>query len=185
VMDPTGDGGPLAEREVGELQIRGTSVTSGYFNRPDATAATFDGEWLKTGDLAYMVGGQLVVCGRIKDMIIVGGRNVFPEDVERVVGQIDGVRVGNVIAFGVENAKGREGLVIVAESRTDALIDEIRAAVSKTVRDSIGFSPAEVVLVLPGSVPKTSSGKLQRSLCRQQYERSELSRAVTAPVTIG
>jgi fatty-acyl-CoA synthase len=185
VMDPTGEGSPLAEREVGELQIRGTSVTSGYFNRPDATAATFDGEWLKTGDLAYMVGGQLVVCGRIKDMIIVGGRNVFPEDVERVVGQIDGVRVGNVIAFGVENAKGREGLVIVAESRTDALIDEIRAAVSKTVRDSIGFSPAEVVLVLPGSVPKTSSGKLQRSLCRQQYERSELSRAVTAPVTIG
>jgi fatty-acyl-CoA synthase len=175
IMDPNGDGGPLQEREVGELQIRGTSVTPGYFNRPDATAATFDGDWLKTGDLAYVVEGQIVVCGRIKDVIIVGGRNVFPEDVERAVGQVDGVRVGNVIAFGVENAKGREGLVVVAESKANGSAETIRAVVVRTVRESIGFAPADVVLVAPGTIPKTSSGKLQRSLCRQQYERAELS----------
>jgi fatty-acyl-CoA synthase len=175
IMDPNGDGAPLQEREVGELQIRGTSVTPGYFNRPDATAATFDGDWLKTGDLAYVVEGQIVVCGRIKDVIIVGGRNVFPEDIERAVGQVDGVRVGNVIAFGVENAKGREGLVVVAESKADGSAGAIRAVVVRTVRESIGFAPADVVLVTPGTIPKTSSGKLQRSLCRQQYERAELS----------
>src|SRR2546425_7288761 len=90
----------LADREAGELEIRGTSVTPGYYNRPDATAAAFRGEWLRTGDLAYLVNDELVVCGRIKDVIIVGGRNVFPEDVERVAAGVDGVRAGNVIAFG-------------------------------------------------------------------------------------
>ncbi len=186
IVDPAG-GLPMSEREVGELQIRGTSVTPGYFNRLDATAATFDGDWLKTGDLAYMVDGQLVVCGRIKDMIIVGGRNVFPEDVERAVGQLDGVRVGNVIAFGVEGAKGREGLVVVAESKADAGADAVRSAVNRMVRDSIGFAPVDVVLVAPGTLPKTSSGKLQRSLCRSQYEHDGLTKleAVTEPATLG
>ena len=74
------------ERHVGELLIRGTSVTPGYYKRPDATAALFDDGWLRTGDLGYMLDGELVLCGRIKDVIIVGGRNVFPEDIERAVG---------------------------------------------------------------------------------------------------
>jgi fatty-acyl-CoA synthase len=125
----------------------------------------------------YFVDGQLVVCGRIKDVIIVGGRNVFPEDVERAVGQIDGVRAGNVIAFGTENAKGREGVVVVAETRVDTAADALRADVVRLVRETIGLAPSEVVLVMPGTLPKTSSGKLQRSLCRQQYETSELARA--------
>jgi fatty-acyl-CoA synthase len=177
--------GPLAEREVGELQIRGTSVTPGYFNRPDATAATFDGDWLKTGDLAYLVDGQVVVCGRIKDMIIVGGRNVFPEDVERAVGLLDGVRVGNVIAFGVRNIRDREGLVVVAESKPDTDMDAVRSLVQRCVRETIGFAAIDVVLVSPGTLPKTSSGKLQRSLCRDQYEQSQLSELATASVAIG
>jgi fatty-acyl-CoA synthase len=80
----------------------GTSVTSGYYERPDVTAAAFDGDWLRTGDLAYLVDGELVICGRIKDVIIVAGRNVHPEDVERSVAEIEGIRAGNVIAFGVE-----------------------------------------------------------------------------------
>jgi fatty-acyl-CoA synthase len=178
VIDPTGGGGPMLDREVGELQIRGTSLTPGYFNRPDATAATFDGDWLKTGDLAYLVDGEVVVCGRIKDVIIVGGRNVFPEDVERAVGKLDGVRAGNVIAFGIANVKGREGregVVVVAEAKADASSGEVRSAVTRSVRESIGFAPADVVLVLPGTLPKTSSGKLQRSLCRQQYESALLT----------
>ena len=90
VVEPdTGD--VCADREVGELEIRGTSVTSGYYKRPEATAATFHDDWLRTGDLAYLIEGELVICGRIKDVIIVAGRNVFPEDVERSVAEIDGV----------------------------------------------------------------------------------------------
>ncbi|MDQ3147944.1 MAG: AMP-binding protein, partial [Actinomycetota bacterium] len=124
VVDPAGR--VLREREVGELQIRGTSVTTGYYRRPDATADAFDtsspgsdaSPWLRTGDLAYRVDGELVVCGRMKDVIIVGGRNVFPEDVERAVAMVDGVRAGNIIAFGVEGRRGREALVVVAETRT-------------------------------------------------------------------
>ena len=116
VVDPaTGD--DLAEREVGELLIRGTSVTPGYYKRPDATAELFRDGWLRTGDLAYLLDGELVLCGRIKDVIIVGGRNVFPEDIERAVGDVDGVRAGNVIAFGVEGYKSKETVVVVAETK--------------------------------------------------------------------
>ncbi|NLD75242.1 MAG: fatty acyl-AMP ligase [Acidimicrobiales bacterium] len=166
VVDPV-SGDPLKEREVGELQIRGTSVTTGYYKRPDATAATFDGDWLKTGDLAYLVEGELVICGRIKDVIIVAGRNVFPEDVERSVAEIEGVRAGNVIAFGIQGSR-REGLVVVAETKlTDA--SAIRESVAARIRDVVGMSADEVVLVSPGTLPKTSSGKLQRSLCRDRY----------------
>jgi fatty-acyl-CoA synthase len=165
---------PMLDREVGELQIRGTSVTPGYHRRPDATAEAFDGEWLRTGDLAYLVDGELVVCGRIKDMIIVGGRNVFPEDVERAVTDVPGVRAGNVIAFGVEGRKGREGVVVVAEVR-DGTGAAVRDEVARRVRSAVGLPPAEVVLVTAGTLPKTSSGKLQRTLCRNRYLSSELS----------
>src|SRR5206468_10824895 len=112
-------GRPMREREVGELEIRGTSVTPGYYRRPAETARAFRNDWLRTGDLAYLVDGELIVCGRIKDVIIVGGRNVFPEDIERAAATVEGVRAGNVIAFGIEGRKGREGLVVVAETKVD------------------------------------------------------------------
>ncbi|HUP84386.1 MAG TPA: AMP-binding protein [Acidimicrobiales bacterium] len=174
ICDPiTGD--VMVEREVGELEIRGTSVTPGYYKHPEATAAAFHDGWLRTGDLAYLVGGELVICGRIKDVIIVGGRNVFPEDVERVVAEVDGVRAGNVIAFGVEGRKGKEAFVIVAETKATDAADSVRAAVSVRVRDAIGMPAEEIVLVAPGTLPKTSSGKLQRSLCRTRYLEAGLS----------
>ena len=169
----TSSGRPMQEREVGELQIRGTSVTPGYYAHPDATAAAFDGEWLKTGDLGYLVEGELVICGRIKDVIIVGGRNVFPEDVERAVGDVDGVRAGNVIAFGIEGHRGKESLVVVAETKSDD-VPGVRKEVANRVRSAIGLPADEIVLVSPGTLPKTSSGKLQRSLCRTKYLGSEL-----------
>ena len=102
-------------------------MTPGYYKRPDATAALFRDGWLCTGDLAYLVDGELVLCGRIKDVIIVGGRNVFPEDIERAVGTLDGVRAGNVIAFGVEGYKGKESVVVVAETRADD-VEAVRKA---------------------------------------------------------
>ncbi len=163
----------LPERHVGELLLRGTSVTPGYYKRPDATAALFRDDWLCTGDLAYLVDGELVLCGRIKDVIIVGGRNVFPEDIERAVGVLEGVRAGNVIAFGVEGYKGKESVVVVAEVRTDDP-DVVRHEIHHRALDVCGLPPRDVMLVRPGSLPKTSSGKLQRAKCRELYLADEL-----------
>ena len=155
---------------MGELEIRGTSVTPGYYRRPDANAELFHDGWLRTGDLSYLLDGQLVMCGRIKDVIIVGGRNLFPEDVERAVGHLEGVRAGNVIAFGVEGDRGRESLVVVAESRAaDDDLAAVRRLVAERVRDAVGVPAKDIVLVAPGTLPKTSSGKLQRSLCKRYY----------------
>jgi len=185
ITDPEG-GKPMADREVGEIEIRGTSVTPGYDGRPDATIAAFRDGWLRTGDLGYVVvsepasrrlaqretsdevGGELVVCGRIKDVIIVGGRNVFPEDIERAVALVEGVRPGNVVAFGTEGRRGGEALVVVAEAKAPDTAG-LRDAVSRKVRDTVGMRPQDVVLLEPGTLPKTSSGKLQRALSRQRY----------------
>ena len=172
VVDPvTGD--VLKDREVGELEIRGTSVTPGYYKRPDVNIELFHDDWLRTGDLAYLLDGEMVMCGRIKDMIIVGGRNVFPEDIERALADVEGVRAGNVIAFGIDGSQGREGLVVVAESKSDDL-PRVRRSVAERVRNAIGLPAKDIVLVEPGSLPKTSSGKLQRSLCKVRYLGQEL-----------
>jgi len=169
VVDPdTGAG--RQDREVGEVELRGASITPGYFRNPEATAASFRDGWLRTGDLGYVVDGELVICGRRKDVIIVGGRNVFPEDIERAVAGVEGVRAGNVIAFGTTSRRGREAIVVVAETKAD---DDgtapVRAAVAERITDAIGIPPTEIVLVAPGTLPKTSSGKLQRSLCKDRY----------------
>jgi fatty-acyl-CoA synthase len=166
----------LPERHVGELLIRGTSVTPGYYKRPEATAALFQDGWLRTGDLGYLLDGELVLCGRIKDVIIVGGRNVFPEDIERVCGRVDGVRAGNVIAFGMEGYKGKESVVVVAEVKGSDR-DAIRRAIHHRTLDVCGIPPRDVMLVKPGSLPKTSSGKLQRAKCREQYLEETLDLA--------
>lgn len=169
VVDPD-TGTRRTDREVGEIELRGSSITPGYFRNPDATAATMRDGWLRTGDLGYLVDGEVVICGRRKDVIIVGGRNVFPEDIERAAARVNGVRAGNVIAFGTTGRKGRESIVIVAETRADDTgTDPVRSAVSEQVTDAIGIPPTEIVLVAPGTLPKTSSGKLQRSLCKDRY----------------
>jgi fatty-acyl-CoA synthase len=167
-------GQAMQDREVGEVELRGSSITPGYYDNPDATAASRRGDWFRTGDLGYVVDGELVVCGRIKDVIIVGGRNVFPEDVERAAESVEGVRAGNVIAFGTEGRRGREAVVVVAETKHDE-VAPIRAAVAARVTDAVGVPPEDIVLVRPGTLPKTSSGKPQRSLCRRRYLGDELA----------
>lgn len=176
ICDPeTGD--ELADRQVGEVEIRGTSVTPGYDGDPEATAAAFHDGWLRTGDLGYLHEGRLAICGRIKDVIIVGGRNVFPEDAERAAAAVDGVRTGNVIAFGASGRRGSEALVVVAETKAEddhEGVRRVRDDVARSVRDAVGLAAKDVVLVRPGTLPKTSSGKLQRSLCRERYEGTGL-----------
>ena len=164
----------LGDRQVGELQIRGTSVTTGYYKRADVNDALFDDGWLHTGDLAYLVDGDMVMCGRIKDVIIVGGRNIYPDDIERSVGVLDGVRAGNVVAFGVDHQRGKEALVVVAESSSDDP-ELVRKLIAQRTLQVVGVPARDVVVVKPGSLPKTSSGKLQRSLCRERYVAGDLA----------
>ena len=121
-------------------------MTPGYYRNPEATDASFRDGWLCTGDLAYLLDGQLVVCGRIKDVIIVGGRNIFPEDVERAAGSIEGIRAGNVIAFGVEGRKGQEAMVVVAETKGEGDLAAVRRQVHDAAKRVTGLPPTDIVL---------------------------------------
>jgi fatty-acyl-CoA synthase len=172
IVDPT-TGQVCRDREVGELQIAGNSLTAGYYRRPDATAELIVDGWLRTGDLAYTIDGDMVMCGRIKDVIIIGGRNIYPQDVEKVVGTIEGVRAGNVIAFGQDGRNSKQHIVVVAETKLDDP-SGLEPQIVRRVLDDIGVPPRQVVLVPPGSIPKTSSGKLQRSACKQMVESGDL-----------
>ncbi|MCZ7629069.1 MAG: hypothetical protein M5U19_08395 [Microthrixaceae bacterium] len=107
-------------------------------------------------------------------MIIVGGRNVYPQDIEKVAGDQDGVRTGNVIAFGVDGRHGAQNIIVVAESKGGDL-KEIRRRVTAAITQAEGIPPKEVILVEPGTVPKTSSGKLQRSAAKASYEAARLA----------
>jgi long-chain-fatty-acid--[acyl-carrier-protein] ligase len=144
-------------RDVGEVEVRGTSLMTGYVGQAPIDSQ----EWLPTGDLGYLTDDGLVVCGRAKELITVAGRNVFPTEIERIAGQIDGVRDGCVVAIGTGEASARPGLVIAAEFKGD---DEsaARSAVVARVASECGVVPADVVFLKPGALPRTSSGKLRR-----------------------
>ncbi|OFW56661.1 MAG: hypothetical protein A2Y75_08860 [Candidatus Solincola sediminis] len=165
------DGEEAMEREVGEVCVRGASVMQGYWEDEQATARVLRDGWLCTGDLGYIDSGELFLVGRIKEMMIVGGRNLFPEDVERCAEQVQGIRKGNTFAFGITTPRGRERLVLVSETRFESPDRALQAAhaVSSAVRREIGVPVREVVLVRAGSLPKTSSGKKRRFLCRDLY----------------
>ena len=174
------DGNELSQRQQGYLQFRGPSVTSGYYRNPEATGALFCGEWLDSGDLAYIADSDVYITGRNKDVIIRAGRNIYPHEVEEAVGEIEGIRKGCVVAFAVKDRRySTERLVILAETRiTDpavkqALIDQI----SEISADLIGLPPDEVVLAPPHTVLKTSSGKVRRSACRDLYEKNLIGQA--------
>jgi fatty-acyl-CoA synthase len=176
IVDDAGQ--DVAERVVGKLIFRGPSMMSGYFNQPAATAAVMvDGAWIDSGDLAYFAGGEVYVTGRIKDLIIKGGRNLVPQEIEEVAASVDGIRKGCVVAFGVAHRDlGTETLVVAAETRASdpAARDALIAAVNEKVADAVGVPPDKVVLIPPGSVPKTSSGKIQRNATRTLYENGRL-----------
>jgi fatty-acyl-CoA synthase len=165
------DGTLLADREVGAIQLSGEAVTPGYLtvNGPLATRDA-DG-WLDTGDQGYLTDGVVVVCGRLKDVIIMGGRNIYPTDIERAAGEVDGVRAGNAVAVRLDAGSGvgsskRESFVVAVESRRagDEEAEQlIRKEVTAKVVSSVGVRPAKVVILAPGSLPKTPSGKLRRA----------------------
>ena len=161
-------GGVVAdERAVGEVEVRSPSITPGYLGRPELADELFDDGWLRTGDLGYLAEGELVVCGREKDVIVLGGRNVQPDELEELAGAVEGVRRGSVIAFGLAD-ETVERVVVVAEWRGGD-VGKARSEIGRVLGRELGITPADVVLVEPGTAPKTSSGKLMRGAARDAY----------------
>jgi len=166
------DGHWLAEREVGEIQLRGAAVTPGYITVDGPVVPHDEHGWLPTGDLGYLAEGEVVVCGRLKDVIITAGRNIYPTDVERAAAAVDGVRPGNVVAVRLAAGTGRERFAVVLESARSGN-EEAEASIVRTVsarvHAAVQLRPYSVVVLPPGSLPKTPSGKVKRAGTADQY----------------
>ena len=170
VCGPEGPSGPdLADREVGTLFLRGASVTDTYFTVDGPVPTRSADGWLDTGDRGYLVDGRIVICGRVKDVIIMGGRNIYPTDIERVAEAVEGVRAGNAVAVRWSTPGGRESFAVAVESRaagssgTMQDVDQVQAAVRSAVTAAVGARPALVRVLPPGTLPKTPSGKIKRT----------------------
>ncbi len=181
VVDETGC--ELPPRHVGRIEFRGPSATRGYYRNEEATARLIREGWLDTGDLGYLAEGDIVITGRIKDMIIRGGRNLYPYELEDAVGGMAGIRRGCVAVFGAASGEGTERLVVVAETRerAEALRLELVRRVNELCVDLLGSPPDDVVLAPPHAVLKTSSGKIRRAATRDAYLAGSLGAAGRAP----
>lgn len=164
----------LAERQVGRIVARGPSVMDGYFDDPATTAETLKEGWLHTGDLGYFADGELFVCGRTKDVIIRHGRKYHPPDLEWAIAEVDGVRSTGVVVFGISRLEQPDEVVAVLEARAssadDGLIDHVR----RRVRETAGLELDHVVVAPPGTIPRTTSGKVRRSEARARFQSGTL-----------
>jgi acyl carrier protein len=170
-------GRELGQRCEGHLEFRGPSATSGYFKNEVKTRELFHDDWLVSGDRAYTADGCVFITGRIKDIVIRGGQHIYPHEVEEAIAKVPGIRSGGAAMFGVADpASGTERIVVLAE--TDAADLAARNLLQQRAReaalDAVGFPPDEVILVEPGTVPKTSSGKVRRSAARDMYQQGQL-----------
>lgn len=176
------EGEEVKERVVGNLQFKGPSSMKGYYRNPTATKAIQTDDWWNSGDLAYKADDEFFITGRKKDIIVKAGRNLYPQEIEEITGQVRGIRKGCVVAFGVLNPRsGTEVLVVVAETREKIAENQTRIsdAVIESLAAAIGEPPDHVILVAPKTIPKTSSGKLQRSACKNLYLEGKLTRRAT------
>ncbi|HFQ91731.1 MAG TPA: acyl-phosphate glycerol 3-phosphate acyltransferase [Chromatiales bacterium] len=181
IVDPAGR--ELPDRHEGRLQFRGPSATQGYFRNPEETRRLFDGEWLNSGDLAYIADGDIYITGRTKDVIIRAGRNLYPHELEEVIGNIPSVRTGRVAAFGsADPATQTERLVIMAEThvRDTGELEKLRSEINAAISSVIGTPADDVILAPPGTILKTSSGKIRRAACREIYEQGKIHRPAGA-----
>lgn len=162
----------LPDRIIGEIAIQSNCMLSGYFNRSDLTHKAFRDGWYLTGDLGYIADGELFVTGRMKDLIIVGGKNIYPQDLERLAGEVPGVHAGRVVAFGIYSEEaGTEEVVLLAEADTDQPLQ--RQSIADQIRSNVNQG-SDIVLryieVLDrGWLLKTSSGKIARGANREKY----------------
>jgi len=177
IVDPANIEVP--ERYEGRLQFRGPSATSGYFRNPEDTKHLFHDSWLESGDMAYIAEGDVYITGRIKDIIICAGRNIYPQELEEAIGNIEGIRKGNVVVFGTADpASGTEQLIVLAETREEdsRKLEELRFEINALTMDLAGTSAYNVELAAPGTILKTSSGKIRRSANRHLYESGQIGK---------
>ncbi len=169
----------LPERRRGTLQFRGPSTTDGYFENPDGTRKLRHGDWLDSGDLAYIAEGEVYITGRIKDLIIRAGRNLYPDELEGAIGDLPGIRKGRVAVFASEDARSAtERLVVLAETREQdpRARDGLISRINEVATELTDGPPDDVVLAPPDTVLKTSSGKIRRAACRELYEQGQLEK---------
>lgn len=169
------DGSVVGEREVGEIQVRGDSVTPGYLTVDGPLATQDDEGWLATGDLGYIVDGEIVICGRAKDVIILAGRNIYPTDIERAATSVEGVRAGNAVAVRLDAGTRRERFAVVVESRLANDADRVkvlRKEIGARVFEAVNARPSAVLVLPAGTLPKTPSGKLRRAAAGEQLAES-------------
>ena len=170
-------GQEVPDRAVGHLEFRGPSATSGYLRNPEETKKLIHGDWLDSGDLAYVANGDIFITSRAKDMIIRGGRNIYPYELEEAVGKLPGVRKGCVAIFGANDpAAGTERLVVVAETREKAAaaLAPLRRQINQLAVELVGTPTDDIVLAPPQTVLKTSSGKIRRAATRDLYLRGAI-----------
>lgn len=182
IVDDTGV--ELADRQVGRLQFKGPSSTSGYYRNPEKTRELFDGDWLESGDQAYIANADIYITGRNKDVIIKGGRNIYPEELEDRIGNLPDISKNGVAVFGTtDTATGTEQLIVVAETRRrdEATQNTLRGEINSIATDLISMPPDDILLAPPRSVPKTSSGKIRRSSSRELYERHAIGKPLSNP----
>jgi fatty-acyl-CoA synthase len=167
----------LPERHVGEIALRSDCMLSGYYHRPDATAQAMQDGWYFTGDLGYMADGELYITGRKKDLIIVGGKNIYPQDIENVLNDTPGVHPGRTVAFGVMNeALGTEDIAVICEVETEnpdelaRITRDIRTRIAQTTDTTAHY----VHLVGPKWLLKTSSGKIARAANKEKFLKDVL-----------
>ncbi len=176
-----GKGCPVEERVVGHVLFRGPSVTRGYFRNPDATNKVLRSDgWMDSGDLGYWADNELFVTGRLKDLIIKAGRNLYPHEIEELVGSISGIRKGCVAAFGVQDTTlGTERLILIAETRETSAErrKQIHSTITEQMMSVLGIAPDSVVFSPPGSILKTSSGKIRHAATRDAYLNGRLVQA--------
>jgi len=179
----TADGRDLEERVEGRLWFKGPSATGGYYRNPAATRELMREEgWLDSGDRGYLADGEIYITGRAKDVIIKAGHNLYPHEIEEVVGRVPGVRTGCVVAFGAPDERsGTEKLVVAVEVRNSAEARRIVAEVTREVDQAIGVPPDLVEVLPPHSIPKTSSGKLRRSETRRLFLGGNLGKKLSPP----
>jgi fatty-acyl-CoA synthase len=170
------DGATLGEREIGKVFCRGVSVMTGYFRDEEATKACLGADnWLDTGDMGYMSGGYLYIVGRAKDMIIINGKNHWPQDIEWAVEQLPGFKAGDIAAFSITTPGGEETPAVLVQCRTSDMEERsrLRDAIRDRVRSITGMN-CVVELVPPRTLPRTSSGKLSRAKARSLYLTGEI-----------
>src|SRR5207302_8919222 len=155
------EGRPAADGQIGEIALAGPSVMLGYYNDAELTRQTIRDGWLYTGDLGYLSNGELFVCGRVKDLIIVNGRKYHPQELEWGVAELAGIRRGRVVAFGTGSGAGPDRTVVVAEPSGTVPPGELTDAIRRRIVDVCGLVVDDVVLVPSGTVVRTTSGKVR------------------------